>query len=205
MGIYCFDFGQIRSRQTKQTVFNFDNLLTDNIVFKFYQQIINLTDHTRCGIFNRQNSKIRTAFIDRTHRIPECLHMKTIDGFAEIFIHGSLRICTFRSLKYNSCLLRIQFIDTNERKFTKASFFCQHLILQLSAHGHDLLKQFFHTVAVKLVMCLGFHLSDLFFLTRSVKYLFSGFDLILCHLLADIHSFFIQIHDLSVDLINLIS
>ena len=86
-----------------------------NIIFKFIQQIIHLVHRTCRRIFNRKNCKIRRAFFNCLHRIPECPYMKAIHILPEELVHCSLPVSPLCSLKYNSCIFFIQGMNLNKR------------------------------------------------------------------------------------------
>ena len=205
MGIDSFDLFHLRAGQCQQAVFDGDHLLSHDVVFEFHQQIVDFIDNARRGIFNGKYGKIRTAFINGTHGIPEGFHMECIDILAKKFPHGCLGIGTFRTLIDHSGTLGLQFIHTDEGESAFTAMDCQQLVLELSAHGHDLFKQFLHAVAVEIIMGQRLDSGDLLLLSLFVKYFFAGLYFIFRHLSADIHALLIEIHDLPVNGVDLLS
>ena len=55
------DVGQLCPRQSEQRVLYANDLLPDDVIVVFHQQIIDLTDKSRRRIFDRQHGKIRHA------------------------------------------------------------------------------------------------------------------------------------------------
>ena len=204
-GIDSFDLFHLRAGQCQQAVFDGDHLLSHDVVFEFHQQIVDFIDNARRGIFNGKYGKIRTAFINGTHGIPEGFHMECIDILAKKFPHGCLGIGTFRTLIDHSGTLGLQFIHTDEGESAFTAMGCQQLVLELSAHGHDLFKQFLHAVAVEIIMGQCLDSGDLLLLSLFVKYFFAGLYFIFRHLSADIHALLIEIHDLPVNGVDLLS
>ena len=125
--------------------------------------------------------------------------MDAVDAFPEKAHHRSLGICALCALKYDSRLFGIQIFDRDKGQPAGASMAFQHLVLELSAHRHDLFKQLRHTLTVKIIMGQGAYPRQLFFLSGFVKYFFSIFDLIFCHLTADFHALLVQLHQLAVN------
>ena len=131
--------------------------------------------------------------------------MECIDILAKKFPHGCLGIGTFRTLIDHSGTLGLQFIHTDEGESAFTAMGCQQLVLELSAHGHDLFKQFLHAVAVEIIMGQCLDSGDLLLLSLFVKYFFAGLYFIFRHLSADIHALLIEIHDLPVNGVDLLS
>ena len=65
MGIDCFDIPDLRPRHTQKTMLYLNDLFAYDIILKFHQQVVDLTNNTGRGIFNGKYGKIRTALIDR--------------------------------------------------------------------------------------------------------------------------------------------
>ncbi len=196
------DIRKLCPRQPHQAVLDTDDLLSHYIILKFRQQIIDLADNARRGIFNRQHRKISAALIDGNHRIPERFHMEAADLLPEITHHRRLGIGAVRSLKDHPRLPRIEFIHADKRKPAESSFFRQHLILELSADGHNLFKQFRNTMSVKIIAGKRPEMGQFFHLPLLVKHLLARLDLIFRHLCRNPHSPLIQRDDLSVDLVD---
>ena len=104
MGIYGAYLLFPAAGHTQQAVLNADNLFPHNIMFKLHQQVIDFTHHAGRGILNGKYGKIRTAFINGAHGLPERVHMKAVNPFAKIRFHRRLGICAFRSLENHSGL-----------------------------------------------------------------------------------------------------
>ena len=86
-----------------------------------------------------------------------------------------------------------------KRAVFRLSFFCQQLILQLSAHGHDLLEQFPDSLSGEVAVRHRPGFGQLLLFPDPVVYFFPGLDLIFRHLSADVHPLLIQPYDLLVD------
>ena len=82
--------------------------------------------------------------------------------------------------------------------------FRKETVLELTAHGHDLLKKLLYPMSIKIVMGKGLDGTDLFLFPCLVKHLLTGLNLILCHLPGYLHTLFIQLYDTGVNLINLL-
>ena len=78
MGIYSLDLGNLHTRKTGKLMADRKDDFTDNIIFKFYQEIIDLIHRACCRIFNREHRIIRRSFFDRYHCIPERRHMEIL-------------------------------------------------------------------------------------------------------------------------------
>ena len=129
--------------------------------------------------------------------------MKAADPLSKILVHRHLGVGALRSLKHHSRLLCLQSVHPNKGKLVQSPLLCDELVLELTAHGHNLLKKLPHPMAVKGVVRQGLHLSDLFLLPGLVKNLLSRLDLVFCHILTDRHPLFIQLHDILVDCVKL--
>ena len=114
MGVYRPDLLLLCPRNRQQTMFDADDLLPDDIILKFHQQIIDLTDDPRRGIRDPLPGNIGPALRDRRHGIAECIHMETLDLIPEKLPHGSLRIRTFRPLIHHSGILKIQTVHSDK-------------------------------------------------------------------------------------------
>ena len=120
-----------------------------DIVLKFIQQVIHLYDRTRRGIFDRKDRIIRRPFFDRLHCVAESPHMETVHILPEKLLHSRLSVRPICSLKHDPGILFVQVVDPDKRKTSQRSGFYKLLILQLPAHGHDLLVKFLDPLLVK--------------------------------------------------------
>ena len=71
MGIDGLNVRKLRSRQAKQRMLTFHNLLSDDIIFKIYKQVIIVCYDPGRRIFNRKHRIVGGALCDRLHRIAE--------------------------------------------------------------------------------------------------------------------------------------
>ena len=78
--------------------------------------------------------------------------MKAVNPVPEILMHGCLGIGSLCSLENHSCLLCFKLVNLNKRKLIQTSSLRQKLILQFTAHGHDLFKELFNPMTVEIVM-----------------------------------------------------
>ena len=131
--------------------------------------------------------------------------MERGDLIAKILLHCSLTVCSFHALEHYADILFLQLIHTDKRQAACHTVFLQQLILQFTAHRHDLLKQFFNPVTVEVVVCHIFCLFNDFFFTFLIKHLFAGADLVLCHFSADLHTLLKKLRHLTVNGVYLIS
>ena len=76
-----------------------------NIIFKFYQKVIDFIYRTCCRIFDWKHCIICGALLDCFHCIPECTDGITVAVLSEIGLHSCLSISTFHALKYDSRFL----------------------------------------------------------------------------------------------------
>ena len=203
MGKHLPDPFQTCPRNPQQAVFYADDLLSYYIIFVLLQQIIYLADDPRRGILYGQHRKIRSPVVYGIHGVPKGVHMKAVHVPAEVLQHGRLRIGALRPLKHHSGILRLQTVHADERQPSKAPALCQALILQLPAHGHDLLKQLLHSSGVELAVGKSPHLRQLLQLPLPVQNISARGDLVLRHLPADVHAPLVQLHDFAVYLVYL--
>ena len=184
-------------------MFYLNDLFPHDVVLKLRQKVIDLVDDPRRGVLDRKHRVIRAALLDRTHGIPETVHMKTVDPISEIPLHRQLGIGSLRSLKDHSRLSGLESVHRNKRKLAVSALLRQPVILQLAAHGHDLFKQLLHTAGIELTVCKRAHLAQLFLLSGLIQYLLPRLYLIVRDLRADLHTLLIELHDPLVDLIQL--
>ena len=203
MGIYCPDLRDVRARQSHQAVFYLYDLFSHDIVFKLHQKIVYLIHDTRRGIFDGQHGKVRASFLNGCHGIPKGIHMKALHLLPEIPEHRHLGIGALRPLKNHSGLLCLQLVHRNKGKSAKGSRLRQLIILELPAHGHDLLKKLLHPVGIKRIVREGAHFFQFLRLPALIKHLLACLYLIIRHLGRNRHTFFIKGYDLLVNRIQL--
>ena len=136
--INTFDICKCCSRKSWQSMHYRKDRLSNNIILKFIQKIIHLVHRTCRWIFNRKNRIIRSPFFNRSHCITECSYMKAIHIFSKELMHCCFSVSTFCSLEHNSGSILLKRINLNKRKPSKCACFYQLLILQFSAHRHQL-------------------------------------------------------------------
>ena len=71
MGIDSLNVRKLRPRQAKQRMLTFHDLLSDNIIFEIYKQVIIVCHDPGRRIFNRKHRIICGTLCDRLHRIAE--------------------------------------------------------------------------------------------------------------------------------------
>ena len=131
--------------------------------------------------------------------------MKIFHIFPKIFQHGCLIISTFHSLKYHTCTIKIQLIQSDKGKSSQNSFLRKTLVLQLSAHAHQLFKKLPDPFFVEICRHLFRYCCQLLILSCLIKYLASVLYLIFCNSFADFHTSLIKRGDLVIDHIQLFS
>ena len=124
--------------------------------------------------------------------------MEAVHIFPEIFKHGHLGISALRPLENHSGLLYLQLIHINEGQSAAHSLSRQPIVLQLTAHGHDLFKQFLYPMGIKLIMRQTADFTQFLFLPRLVQHFLPCLDLIIRHLRTDLHPLFVQLYDLFI-------
>ena len=186
-------------------MYNGEDRLRHDIIFKFIQKVIHL-DHRSCrGILDREHRIVCCAFFDRLHCLPECPDMEIIDIFAKKLVHCGLTVCPFCPLEHDPGILLVQVIDPDKRQPPQSPRLDKLTVLKLPAHGHELLVQFLNAFLVKLSGYLRRNIRQFFFLSLPVKHFASGLYFIFSDFTADFHPLFIKFRDLVVYLIEFIS
>ena len=202
--VHTLNLRECGSRKACQRIFDWKKRLSHNIIFKLYQQIIYFIDCSSRRIFNRKNCKICRPLLDCLHGFPESRHMKIVLIVRKIFLHGSLTISSFHTLKYDTDILLIKQLHLNKRKSSQCTRLHKLLILQFPAHTHQLCVQLLNPLLVKLTVHLGCHIQKFFMFSLTVKHFSPCADFKSSNILADFHSFFIQLCDLIIDPIQLL-
>lgn len=99
-------------------------------------------------------------------------------------------VSPFHALIDHPAVLPVDLIDPGKGQAARHALPGQQLVLQLSAHGHDLLKQFLHPMPVKIVVGKPAQHFQLLKLSVPVQDLLPVGNLVLRHLSADLHSIF---------------
>ena len=102
-----------------------------------------------------------------------------------------MAVSALHPLVNDTDICAVNVIHRNERQTAGGSVLRKQLVLQLPAHGHDLLKQFLHTMPVKIIGGHCFQRLQFGFLPLLIQHLLAVLYFILCHLPADIHPFLI--------------
>ncbi len=139
LGIDPPDLIQVRPRKSGQSMPHRKDRLSYDIVFKFHQKVIDLCHRSRRRILDRQHRIIRRSVLDGLHGVPEGPHMEVIAAFPKIFQHGRLSVGAFYSLIDYTGRILFQGIDPDEGQLPQGPCLHHLLVLQLPAHGHELL------------------------------------------------------------------
>ena len=99
-----------------------------------------------------------------------------------------MAVSAFHSLVYHAHALHGQLIQTLKSQLHGPAMLRQDGILVLAADGHHLREQFPHRHLVKLAVRHGADRIQLLLLALRVINGFSGSNLGLCHLTADVHA-----------------
>ena len=101
--------------------------------------------------------------------------------------------------------LGIQPLDLLKRQFQALSVFRQDLILQLTAHRHELFKHIPYTVTIEIAGSHLLHCLQFLLLTLPVQDFLMILDLVLGHGTTNLLSLFEQCYQLTIHLIDLLS
>ncbi len=192
----------LRTGHSQQTMFDPDDLFPDNIILKLHQQIIDLTDDSRRGILDRQHREVRPPFLDGAHGLPKGIHMKGVHALPEILHHRHLGIGALRALKNHPGLICLQRVHTDKRQPAARAMGRQLTVLQLTAHGHDLLKKLLYPVRIAFIVHKRPHFAQLLFFSGLVQHISARLYLIIRHLGAVFHALLVELHDLPVDAVQ---
>ena len=189
---------QTSSRHSQQGVLYRQEDLRHNAVVVFDQQIVIVAHRSRGGILNGQYPVVRPSILHGPHGLLPGAHMEGVRVLAEVG-HGRLMaVGPFHALVHHSGSLHGNPVNLLKAGVKGLSVLRQQAVLQPSADGHQLGKQLRRSLAVLLAR----HLPDrlqLLLLPLPVVHRLSHGNLVLRHVAAQFHPFFIQIHDLSVD------
>ena len=116
-----------------------------------------------------------------------------------------MAVSALHPLVNDTDICAVNVIHRNERQTARGSVLRQQLVLQLPAHGHDLLKQFLHAVAVKIIVCHRFQRCEFCLLPLFVKHFFSNRNFILCNVCTDLHPLLKQFYDLFIYCVDLLT
>ena len=131
--------------------------------------------------------------------------MEGSDVILEKGFHRRLAVGSFHALEDHPDPGFLDLFHSDKGKPAYHAVLGEKLVLQLPAHGHDLLEKLLDAVAVEIIIRQLCHRPDFFLLPGAVKHFFSCTDFIFCHLGADLHPFLEKAHDLLIDGVNLIS
>ncbi len=198
MGVHRPDVLYLRPRHPQQAVLDLDDLLPHDIILILLEQVIYLADDPCRGILDGKHSKVRAALIDGIHGVPEAVHMEAVDALPEILRHGRLGVGSLRPLEHHPGLSHIQRVHADERQLLQPPVLHEKPILELPAHGHNLLEQLHHAEAIELIAGQGAHLLQLLGLPALVQDILPRGYLVLRHLPADVHALLEQFHHLRV-------
>ena len=199
------DILQRSLRQSQQYMTRTDDLLSHNIQIIFCKKIINSCHNTCGGIFDREYPIVCLPLHYSLHSISPCFHMKAFNIIIEVFPHGSITVSSLYPLKNNCNIVQRKRIHHFQFFFILYTMLCQKLILPLPADGHNLLKQFLSTQLVKFPMGSATQSLQFLSLPFCIQHLFTCRNLIFCHILTYLHSFFKEPDNLHINLINFIS
>ena len=192
-------------RNSHQTMPDREDLLPDDVILKFKEEVIILRHDSCRGILNRKHRIVCRPLLNCAHRIAEGLHMEVINVLPEELLHGRLGIRSGSALISHSRLLSDQRIHRNKRKSVKLSRIIHQAVLALPADCHNLLIKLAYRSFVEIRARKSCQCCQLLLLSFLVQNPFAGMNLILCNLLRNGHPLLEELHNLCVNFIQLLS
>ena len=117
--------------------------------------------------------------------------MEILGIVSEKGFHGYLRVRALHALKNDLFMFYRKTLHRYKIHFVRDPMLTQHLVLPLSAHCHDLFKQFRNSTSRKICRGKSGDLFQFAFFPLFIQNFFSGADLVFRHLFRQLHSLLI--------------
>ena len=157
------------------------------------------------GVLDRKHCVVRLSLHDLVHGILPCFHMAERRLRSEALSCREMGIRTLDALINDALSTLRNRIELLETRMEGLAMCRQNTELSASRNRHHLLIELPDRLPVEIRIEIGLYGIQLLRLPYWIKYRFAGFDLILCHLFAEVHPLLIKLCNLVIQYIELVT